>query len=151
MIRAFLLILALAAVGAQLGATARKIVGKWRYDVKSIRIEFAPEVKKKLATAKPSEKKRTEAAIADLKKFMGRLRLEFLPDHQFLLRVEGDKEVKRGKWSLSGKSITVTMHDGMMTQPQMTLSNDNKTIRAASTFPGFGTGYANLTKQYPPP
>ncbi|MBC8064532.1 MAG: hypothetical protein H7Y17_06865 [Chlorobia bacterium] len=124
-----------------------KVVGTWKYDTKSIRVELSAESKAKFK----KEPKKAQAAINQMKGQMATLiapmTVMFNKDSSFLVFRGTQMEGLKGRWSIKGRSIRVVMDNAAQKVPELTLSSDGKRIQTAYRQASFGVGRVDLVKK----
>lgn len=128
--------------------TEEQLVGKWKYDLESFRVELDPNLQAKgeLESGKAGFQKEVAQLKADLKKMVSPLVMSFEADHRFSVTTSGSSRPVRGVWKLTGKSLSVVMDRPGQSTPQMALSSDGKRILTEFDRFGWGKSFAEMVK-----
>ena len=126
----------------------KQVVGKWKYDLKSFKVELDPNLQAKgeLESGKDGFKKEVDMLMVDLKNMVGPLVMNFEANHEFSVIAPGTSKPVRGRWSLKGSTLIIAMDRPGQSTPKMSLSADGKRIRTEFDRFGWGKSFADLVK-----
>lgn len=135
--------------GFQAKPMEKQLVGAWRYDIKTIKMELSPEARASAEkqSGKAAVDAQLQAGIRSLKQMLGPIVITFKSDHRFSLTAPGVQRKVTGKWSISGRSVQTKLDQPGPPAPEMTLSADGKRIKTLYRQPGFGTGIVYLVRK----
>lgn len=142
-----LLAVALAVVGCQPGAAKTDVVGTWRYDVRSLKLELNDQAQHEVT--KEGEKGRQIMAkvMDDMAKTIAPIRFEFAADGTATVSAEGLPQSATGKWKIEGNRLVIS---GMPTQAapaDMTFTSDRNRILTTYRDENVGTATVDLVRQ----
>ena len=143
-------LLAYSAVCAFAESADAKVVGSWKYDIASFRVQIDPKVRAdaEQKQGKVKVREQIESFMQGLKKSVAPMVVSFKKDHTVKITAPSLQKPLTGKWSLKGNVLAVTMNE-LRKAPDMKLLPGGKRIRTTFAQPGFGTGYADLVRQKP--
>jgi hypothetical protein len=138
----------LCSAGAQKGDAAHQIVGKWKYDIATMKLE--PNAEGKKALNDPKNGDQTRKFVAQMQQRLADglkgATVTFKADKTVLIMAGKPVVEKTGTWSVSGRSINVIMTDASVRTPKMDLDKSGKSIHTAYFDPNFGTGRIDLVR-----
>ena len=136
--------------GCQDGAEdmTAKVVGTWKYDTDTLRLELAPDLRKDMEAHGDKGAAAMEKSKAGLIKSVQSLVFVFNADGtmQFGMAKTPEMPIAKGKWFARGRSINLEMITPGQTVPDMTIEPDGQRIKTV-TKGDFGAGYIDLVKQ----
>lgn len=144
-----LLGLAIALVGGPQPVSGEKrVVGTWKVDLTSLKMELTPEAKRQLDAQK---KVKLEDLKKQLAKNLAPITYTFKANHVFLVTLASvgnqTPQTVQGTWSMAGQRITIKMSGPNRSAPEMELTKDGKRIHTIYRQANFGTGKADLIRK----
>jgi len=125
---------------------ARALVGTWRYDLDSIRLDLsAKAISKEKARLGKNYRPSTlrQEAEGGLKPIL----VSFRANRTLVISMVGRPVSQSGTWTLSGRTIKVVMTNLRQKTPSMTLAPNGKRIHVVDTEPGLGVIRVDLVKR----
>lgn len=113
-----------------------KLLGSWKYDVATLKLDLDPNVKKAIKgdTAKKSA---MDEQVGKMKSNLKRLTITFKRDGT-MLAVDG-KNSAPATWILKGDRVITKINGGTREGPSMTLQKDGKKLKMSYFANGMGT------------
>jgi hypothetical protein len=127
---------------------AQLLVGKWKYDVSTMRLEL--NAKGKQMTSDPKDGPKAKQFLAKFQKQLAEMlkpmKLTFKADRTMSIHAGDPSKSTLGTWSIQGRSIRVIMTDARQKTPAMEITKDGKRIHTVYSDPGFGVGKVDLVR-----
>jgi hypothetical protein len=114
-----------------------QIVGTWHYDMRTLWIEMNPETKNFSATGQQAQDMIKKMTTSMTDRF-GREAFKFGADRRVAVLLNGKETTLKGKWSLSGRKLVMTLEKSQETVPELTVDSTGKLIGAVYNYPNYG-------------
>jgi hypothetical protein len=150
LVTASLLVLAALASAqkAKAPSPVEQLLGTWKYDVATLKIE--PNAKTKAYLNDPKSGKQAKETMSRLQtslvKMLKPLKLTFKRDMSFVIATDKPSEKKMGTWNLHDRHVHVVMTDGGQATPEMEIDKTGKRIHTTYTDEGFGVAKVDLVR-----
>jgi len=136
--------LACLSIAQHAGEATRQLIGTWKYDVSSMKLEL--NAKGKASMRDPKAKESMAGMEKQLASSLKTMTLAFKSNRSVVIS-SGGKTVGSGTWTLHGRDVNVVMTNARQATPRMTLAKDGKTIHTVYSDPNFGEGKIDLVKK----
>lgn len=129
-------------------ASEKQVVGSWKFDTKTLKIEWSAEAK--AYANDPKSGTQAKGAMAkvktDLAKLYGTLTWTFKPNHTFVIAGKTPKDKQTGTWLLYGRKVTVVLTDASHPVPAIEIDKSGKSMHTTFKESGMGTATVDLVK-----
>jgi len=126
---------------------ASQIVGSWRYDLKTLKLNFSPSIRKLLPRSGSKSKDDLGAFSGSIRKVMGHVTITFSPDKSISVTMDSPKLNVKGKWWVTGHKVNTVMYTSKQTVPSLDYLDASGRILAKFEFKKVGTGSAELVRR----
>lgn len=146
----FLLAALVASAWAQKPKTpAQSVVGAWRYDVTTLKLELNKEAQKHASDPQHGKEAREmiQKMKASLTETLKTMTITFKGDHTLVITTTTSPNKLLGTWTVDGRSVKVLMTNVKQQTPHMELAKDGKHILTTYTDSSFGVGKVTLVRR----
>lgn len=153
MARLPLLVLFLFLVGSVLAqkpkAPAQAVVGAWKYDVTTLKLELNEAAQKQTNDPKHGKEAREmiQKMKAGLTQTLKTMTITFKGDHTLVITTTTSPNKLLGTWTIDGRNVKVLMTNVKQQTPHMEMAKDGKRILTTYTDPSFGVGKVSLVRR----
>lgn len=133
---------------AKAPSPADQLIGTWKYDIATLKIE--PNAKARAYLNDPKTGKQAKESLARLQKslvtMLKPLKLTFKRDMAFVISSANPSEKKMGTWNIHDRHVHVVMTDGGQATPEMEIDKTGKRIHTTYTDASFGAAKIDLVR-----